>query len=301
MKVILYSKNIEEFQSKLKEYNFDYESNYENLKERIANYDGLIAFGLDNEIDLSNIKWIQSLGAGVDWVVDNPSLNEDVVITRITEGLNREVFEYVLTRILSYYQNALKYYEHQKEQLWKYIKGDSIVNKNVLVIGTGVIGSYIGQELNNLKMNVYGINHQGTDVKGFKKCFTFETLDLSIKYDIVVNILPSTKETTDIFNKDFFSKVNLDVFINVGRGTAVQADDLIAAINNKKVKMAFLDVFKEEPLSKDSKLWKTPNIIVTPHSATLLNLDQQIEAITSNYNKIKKEKTVKSVNLKKGY
>lgn len=301
MKVILYNKNTDKFKEKLDKFNFDYESNYEKLKERIGNYEGLIAFGLKNDIDLSNIKWIQSLGAGVDWAVNNPSLNKDVVITRITEGLNREVFEYVLSRILSYYQNILTYYEHQQDNLWKYLKGNTIIGKNVLVVGTGIIGSYIGQELNNLKMNVYGINYEGSDVEGFKKCFTFETLDLSIKYDVVVNILPSTKETTNIFNKDFFDKVNLDVFINVGRGTAVEVDDLISAVNNKKIKMAFLDVFKKEPLSKDSKLWETPNIIISPHSATLLNLEQQVEAIINNYNKIINNKSVKSVNLKKGY
>lgn len=301
MKVILYNKNTDKFKEKLDKFNFDYESNYEKLKERIGNYEGLIAFGLKNDIDLSNIKWIQSLGAGVDWAVNNPSLNKDVVITRITEGLNREVFEYVLSRILSYYQNILTYYEHQQDNLWEYLKGNTIIGKNVLVVGTGIIGSYIGQELNNLKMNVYGINYEGSDVEGFKKCFTFETLDLSIKYDVVVNILPSTKETTNIFNKDFFDKVNLDVFINVGRGTAVEVDDLISAVNNKKIKMAFLDVFKKEPLSKDSKLWETPNIIISPHSATLLNLEQQVEAIINNYNKIINNKSVKSVNLKKGY
>lgn len=301
MKVILFSKNTKKYEARLKDYNFAYESNYEKLKERINNYEGLIAFGLGSDIALSNIKWIQSLGAGVDWAVNNKSLNKDVVITRITEGLNQEVYEYVLARILSYYQNIVTYYENQQKSLWERSISESIVNKNVLIIGTGVIGSYIGKELNNLKINVYGINSRGYDIEGFKKCFTFETLDLSMKYDVVVNILPSTKETTDIFNKDFFNKVNLDVFINVGRGTAVHVDDLINAVNNKKIKMAYLDVFKKEPLSRDSKLWSTPNIMITPHSATLLNLDQQIEAINNNYHKVINNQRVESVSLKKGY
>ena len=77
MKVILFSKNTKKYEARLKDYNFAYESNYEKLKERINNYEGLIAFGLGSDIALSNIKWIQSLGAGVDWAVNNKSLNKD--------------------------------------------------------------------------------------------------------------------------------------------------------------------------------------------------------------------------------
>lgn len=301
MKVILYNKNIDEFKEKLKDFNFSYETDYETLKQRIKDYDGLIAFGLGNDIDLSQLKWIQSLGAGVDWATNNKTISEDLILTRVTEGLNQELFEYTLARIFNYYQNIFFHYNNQENKIWERKLSTTIAGKNVLIVGTGKIGSYIGQELNNLKMNVYGVNSSGYQVAGFKECFTFKTIDENIKYDVVVNVLPSTEETTDIFNKEFFNKVNLDVFINVGRGTAVDIDDLLVALKEKRIKASYLDVFKEEPLSKDSKLWEVENLIITPHIAAFTNANALSKTIIKNYNKVMNKEAVDKVNIKKGY
>lgn len=301
MKVVLFSSNADRFKEKLKDYNFYYENDYKRLKETIKDYDGLIAFGLKDDIDLSGLKWIQSLGAGVDWITSNKSLNKDTVVTRVTEGLNQELFEYVLTRILYYYQNVLTHHNNQQKQVWNRKLSTSITNKNVLIIGTGIIGSYIGKELNNLKMNVYGVNSSGYNIDGFKECFTLNSVNEEIKYDVVVNVLPHTKETVDVFNEEFFKKIKMDVFINVGRGTAVEVNALTKELEEKNIKMAFLDVFKEEPLDKNSKLWKTENLIITPHIAAFTNADKLSEAIIKNYNNVINDKLLNVVDVNKGY
>lgn len=301
MRVILYTNEVKKFQEKLKDYNFDYESNYQKLKEKIKDYDGLIAFGLDDDIDLSKLKWIQSLGAGVDWAVNNKSINKDVILTRVTTNLDQLLFEYTLTRILFYYQNLLIHYENQKNNIWKRNLSTSIRGKKVLIVGTGKIGSYIGKELNKLKMEVDGINSTGYKLDGFNKCFTLKTIEKDIKYDVVVNVLPNTKETIDVFNKEFFNKIKMDVFINVGRGTAVVIDDLIEELEKGAIKKAFLDVFKEEPLKENSKLWQTDNLIITPHVAAFTDVNSLVETIIINYQKIKENKTVHQVDLIKGY
>jgi len=301
MKVILYAKNIQEYQEKLKDFNFSYESNYENLKKTIKEYDGLIAFGLKDDIDLSNLKWIQSLGAGVDWAVNNKTINKDVILTRVTTGLSQLLFEYTLARILSYYQNLSTHYKNQKEHIWDRNLSVSVVGKKVLIVGTGQIGSYIGKELNKLKMEVYGINSTGYDLEGFKKCYTFDNLETSKKYDIVVNVLPSTSKTINIFNKELFEKIKMDVFVNVGRGTAVVEEDLAEQLKDEKIKKAFLDVFQTEPLKETSKLWDTPNLVISPHVAAFMDAGNLSDVITTNYQKIIKGEEIEKVNLKKGY
>lgn len=302
MKVILFNNETERFQERLKQYAFDYESNHQRLKERIKDYEGLIAFGLDQTIDLSNIKWIQSLGAGVDWAVNNPSLKENTVITRVTKGLEQELFEYTLTRILYYYQNVDYHLKNQQKNLWQRKLSTSITDKKVLIIGTGKIGSYIGTELSRLKMNVYGVNSSGYDILGFKQCYTFTTIDKSIKYDVVVNVLPSTPQTINVFEREFFNEIKMDVFINIGRGNAVVVEDLVEKLEANQIKMAFLDVFQEEPLKSESQLWQTNNLILTPHIAGVPNFEQLIESITTNYKRVVKGKKIEdAVNIKKGY
>lgn len=302
MKIILYHQSYEKFEKELKDYNFNYESDYEQLKNNIDKYDGLIAFGLDNSIDLSNLKWIQSLGAGVDWIINNNSLNDKTIITRVTEGLEVELFEYVLARILFYYQNIKSHYENQKNSSWVHLRSTGLRNKKVLIVGTGQIGSYIGKKLNSLNMEVYGINTSGYQIEGFEKCFTLNDIKEEMYFDIVVNVLPSTKDTIGVLNENFFNLVKQDVFINVGRANALKTEVLVNKLNSGKIKQAFLDVFDVEPLPSTSKLWKVDHLYISPHIAAITRLDQLVETIKSNYNLVSQNKEITSkVNIKKGY
>lgn len=71
-----------------------------------------------------------------------------------------------------------------------------------------------------------------------------------------------------MFNFEVFQKMKESaVFINIGRGPTVVENDLIRALKEKTIAGAVLDVFQEEPLDKDSELWKLPNIFMTPHCA----------------------------------
>jgi len=86
----------------------------------------------------------------------------------------------------------------------------------------------------------------------------------------VVGVLPGVPGVTDdFFNmKSTFSKMKKSaVFMNIGRGTCVNEDDLVKALKTKKIGGAVLDVFKVEPLVKSSKLWECENVFMTPHCA----------------------------------
>ncbi len=302
MKVVLYHPNYEKFSEGLKDYNFSYESNYEKLKENIKNYEGLIAFGLDSTIDLSNLKWIQSLGAGVDWITNNKTVAEHTIVTRVTEGLEIKLFEHTLARILYYYQNIETHYLNQLKSNWGSLFSTSISGKKVLIVGTGQIGLYIGQKLNALEMEVYGINSTGYQIDGFKNCFTFADITKEMTFDVVVNILPSTKDTIHIFNEKFFNFIKHDVFINIGRGNALKVEALVDKLNKNEIKMAFLDVFEKEPLESSSPLWKVKNLHITPHIAGLTKFEQLIETIKTNYHAVIENKEIPvKVNIKKGY
>jgi len=92
--------------------------------------------------------------------------------------------------------------------------------------------------------------------------------------DFIVCSLPGTKETLNFMGKaEFAAMKSTAYFINIGRGTVVDEDALVEAVKSKTIAGAALDVFKQEPLPKDSPLWDTPNILLSPHNADL----------TSNY------------------
>jgi len=68
------------------------------------------------------------------------------------------------------------------------------------------------------------------------------------------------------------------VFMNIGRGTTVDEDHLAVALNEGKIAGACLDVFKVEPLPKESALWKCPNLLMTPHCA-----DQDVDFLHRSF------------------
>lgn len=88
------------------------------------------------------------------------------------------------------------------------------------------------------------------------------------KTDILVLLLPDTPQTRDIINQDSLDKCKPGVcIVNVGRGSAIEEDDLIEALKTGHVGGATLDVFKVEPLPSEHGFWDEPNVLVTPHVA----------------------------------
>lgn len=85
----------------------------------------------------------------------------------------------------------------------------------------------------------------------------------------MVGVLPGIAATDDFFNMEStFSKMKKNsIFMNIGRGSSVNEEDLIKALNTKMIGGAVLDVFKKEPLDKSSKLWDCENVFITPHCA----------------------------------
>jgi D-2-hydroxyacid dehydrogenase (NADP+) len=90
--------------------------------------------------------------------------------------------------------------------------------------------------------------------------------DAAAQADYLIVLIPHTKETTDLIGKSVFDAMKPSgVLINIARGGVVDEDALIAALRAKKIRGAGLDVFKVEPLPKDSPLWDMPNVFITSH------------------------------------
>jgi phosphoglycerate dehydrogenase-like enzyme len=120
-------------------------------------------------------------------------------------------------------------------------------------------------------MTVIATRHSGTDGPDFVSYVgkAGELPALAAKADVVVNAMPLTPETRNIFNADFFRHMKKDAyFINVGRGESVDQNSLIAALNEGAIAGAALDVVTPEPLPKGHPLWKAHNLVITPHTSS---------------------------------
>ena len=249
---------------------------------------------LDSAVKL---KWIQLITAGADTYLKKEILNNDVVVTNASGAYGAALSEFMLALLLSMYKKLHIYRDNQNSCLWN-DEGDEkmLQDTTALIIGMGDIGTQFAKKLKAFGVHVIGVrrslnkNNQYAD-----ETYSFRDLDKIIHHaDIVSMSLPSSPETLNIMNREMISKIKKDaVLINVGRGDTLDIDALCEAVENKKLSAAALDVFTQEPLPPEHKVWNTKNIIVTPHIAgrdflpytlnkTISIIKQNLEAYINN-------------------
>ena len=96
--------------------------------------------------------------------------------------------------------------------------------------------------------------------------------------DVLVMSLPDVPSTRGILSRKRIELLPQGAYIvNVGRGSAIDEDALADALDSGKLGGAALDVFQTEPLPKDSRLWNTKGLLITPHFAGNLTLKRTID------------------------
>jgi phosphoglycerate dehydrogenase-like enzyme len=151
-----------------------------------------------------------------------------------------------------------------------------LTGQNVLIAGYGYIGKHLVEFLQPFNCIIKGLQREvknGFDTERGVEYITDKDLPEALAWaDHVVDILPATPETEDFFGRNEFLKMKKSAyFYNVGRGHTCNEGAIVEALETGEIAGAALDVFKEEPLPKDSKLWNTKNLLITPHSSCIFH------------------------------
>lgn len=235
-------------------------------------------------MEFPNLKFISSMGAGVDHVIKDPNLPKGVPIVRIVdEALTKPMTNYLLMATLYYQRKLDKYIEDKKEKVWDQATNPEREIK-VGVMGLGVLGTDIARKLAQLEFEVYGYSNSKKQIEGVKSyAGAAELPEFLSKINVLICLLPLTRDTRNILNKSLFKKLNKGTFIiNAARGQHLVEQDLIEAIDEGTLSGAFLDVYEQEPLPADHPFWKHPKIMMTPHIASITNPPAAIPQIYNN-------------------
>ncbi|MCB9436821.1 MAG: D-2-hydroxyacid dehydrogenase [Anaerolineales bacterium] len=239
----------------------------------------------------TNVKWIHSMFAGVDNVLDDPFVkaNPEIVITSSSGIHVSNIGEYVLGMILALGHRIPRMMQHQTRAEWhderfKLFMPQELSKSTVGILGYGRIGREVarlckafGATVLATKRNVKTpADHRYTlpgtgDAEGemYDRLYPPEASGFMIKEcDFVVITLPITDKTRMSFGKALFNAMKPSAFlINVGRGGIVDENELLTALQEGQIAGAAFDVFATEPLPHDHPLWKAPNLIISPHIA----------------------------------
>ena len=252
-----------------------------------------------------NVKIIQSVGAAVEHITNSQTIHDHMVITRIVdEQLSNDMWEFLLSIVLSELKNMNIYSNQQTNNIWKQHSYNTISSTTISVLGLGKIGGFVAHKFAQIGFKVKGWSNSRKQISGVKSYEGKEQFDAFLKdSDFLINLLPLTDKTQGILNKKTFQKLSKKAFlINVGRGEHLIESDLISALDNSELSGAYLDVFTEEPLPKHHAFWKHPKIQITPHVASLTNVETAVEQIIENYRLfLNNEELINVVSLKKGY
>jgi len=176
-----------------------------------------------------------------------------------------------------------------------------------VVVGTGSLGGSMTKHISKLGAEVIGVNRKGNNVEGCSKVITFDKIDEILPVaDFLYLAVPETEETKGLINKERLDNLKPTCgIVNIGRQSVLDYETLKVKLEKNELAGAILDVFAHEPIPKDSNLWDTPNLIITPH----ISSDSQgnyIEMVLKIFFKnlilfIKNKELINQVDQKLGY
>ena len=252
-----------------------------------------------------NLKCIFSIGAGVDHLLKDPDLPEGVPIVRMVEPeLTQGMVEYVTMHVLRYHREGPALEAQQRDRIWHELIAPTAPSRKVGFLGFGVLGQASARVLRALNFDLACWSRTLKRVDGVKSFHGADGLDdFLTRTEILVCLLPLTRETESILNRDLFAKLPRGAWlINAGRGGHQVEDDILAALESGQLAGAALDVFRTEPLPTDSPFWTHPNVTLTPHIASVTQQISGIEHVVANIRRIEAgEAPLNTVNREMGY
>jgi D-2-hydroxyacid dehydrogenase (NADP+) len=241
------------------------------LPRDVSDIDVLISFAIELTDDFykraTRLKWIQCLATGVDQILRCPSLRPDTVLTSGRGVHGAPMRETVVYLMLGVSRDVKSLVEEQKAHVWNRRFYSLFTGKTAVVVGVGVVGVAIGQLLKAFGMHVIGVTRTTRGVEGFDEMMSTERLpEAAGRADFLINVLPANADNALLLGRAVFAAMKPTAYyISAGRGQTVEEPALIAALRERRIAGAGLDVFQTEPLPADSPFWDLPNVFITPH------------------------------------
>lgn len=208
-------------------------------------------------------KAVLSLWAGVERIVDNPTLTQPLA-RMVDPGLTEGMVEWVVGHTLRHHLGMDRHIVNPG-QVWDPTCPPLARERPVTILGMGALGSACAVALTALNFPVTGWSRSERPgllhgENGLRQALC--------NARILVTLLPKTRETENLLNAERLAWLPRGaVILNPGRGALIDDDALLAALDAGRIGHATLDVFRVEPLPQDHPFWTHPKVTVTPHIA----------------------------------
>jgi phosphoglycerate dehydrogenase-like enzyme len=240
-----------------------------------------------------HVKWVHTSAVAVETLCLSDLFARGIVVSNTRGVQSIPIAEHVMAMVLAFSKQLPFALDHQRQARWAQnaFTGERLPwllkGKTLGVIGIGTIGSEIAARATAFGMEVIALRRRvGAPIDGVSRIFGPEQLYPFLKLcHALVIAAPLTPQTLALLGAGQFAQLPKGaIVVNVGRAKIIDTDALIDALGSGHLGGAALDVYPQEPLPADHPLWKTPNVILTPHTSGFRqgHWDEVIELFAEN-------------------
>ena len=237
--------------------------------EQLARTEALMAGAVPPGLlpSMPKLRWAQAMSAGVEGWLALPDLPAGLTLTCARGTHTESMPENIIGALFHVAKPYAAAAQSQKNAKWVNTVAQPLTGKTLGILGLGAIGQEVARIAAALNMRVIGTRRRPRPMPHVAEVLPAERTDeVLAEADFVLLLLPATPDTDNFMNAQRFAKMKPGAWLlNFGRGHIIKDDDLIAAVKQKRIAGALLDVFRQEPLPSGHPFWTTDGIIVLPH------------------------------------
>jgi len=237
--------------------------------EQLARTEALMAAAVPPGVlpSMPKLRWAQAMTAGVEGWLALPDLPKQLTLTCARGTHTESMPENIIGGLLYLAKPYAAIAANQKLGKWVHTVAQPLTGKTLGILGLGAVGQEVARIASALGLRVIGTKRRPQPMEHVAEVLPASGTDQVLaQSDYVLLLLPATAETDNFINTARLSQMKPTAWLlNFGRGHIIKDDDLIAAVNAKKIAGAMLDVFRQEPLPAEHPFWRTEGIMVLPH------------------------------------
>jgi phosphoglycerate dehydrogenase-like enzyme len=236
---------------------------------------------------LNELRWMQTTWAGVEPLLD-PALRRDYILTNARGIYGVPMREYVFGYLLERERYIIQRYLSQQTGRWDETLHGTLSGKQIGLLGVGSIGAELARTAKHFGMRVRGYTRASESCPDVDVYYHHpDKLAFAAGLDYLVCVLPQLGSTAQLVDRELLGQLPPHaVLINVGRGSVLDEAALVDALQSGRLGGAVLDVFMEEPLPPEHAFWRTPNLLITFHTAAMTIPADMFEVFVDNYRRL---------------
>jgi len=219
------------------------------------------------------LRWLQATSAGIGELLERSGLTGSGIRFTTAAGVHAAALsEFVLLALLYWTKDVPFLQRRQAEERWERYTARALTGQRILVVGLGQVGRRIAEACSALGVDVWGVRRRSDapPPSFVSRLVPREDLQEALTaVDALVLACPLTRETHHLIGRTELEALPARaIVVNVGRGAVIDEPELVRVLEEGRIRGAVLDAFEHEPLPLESPLWRLPNVLVSPHSAS---------------------------------